>query len=222
MLLLAGAGVGWVALQSNRTEADITRFQQRVAEIGRARPAPVFDESRLASLPAPVQRYFRYVFRGPVPVYGVVRLSASGSFRRPRTGGFNPTDASQVIASGQPALMFAATTPMLPGVWARAYDFFADGQMEMKAKILSTITVVDEKQSPSLNQISLRRWLLESALYPAALLPDGPVTWESIDDTSARAVVTWRDLRAALVAHFAPDGRLTHMQAEADGDLSTP
>ena len=25
-----------------------------------------------------------------------------------------------------------------------------------------------------------------------------------------------------MVAHFAPDGRMTHMQTEVDGDLSTP
>lgn len=221
-LAFAVAGATYVALQSNRTESDIATFEARVAAIGQRSPAPTYDPARLQSLPAPVQRYVRFTFKGTAPGYAVVRLSASGEFRRPRTEGFNATTAQQVIATGVPALMFSATTPVIPGVWARAYDFFAEGEMAMKAKILSTLTVVDEKQTPQLNQISLRRWLLESALYPAALLPGGPVTWEAIDDHSARAVVAWHSLRASMVAHFADNGQMTHMVAEADGDLSTP
>ena len=169
-----------------------------------------------------MQRFFRFTFRSPASGYGVVRLAASGDFRRPGSDGFQHTTAGQVIATGVPALMFSATTPIVPGVWARAYDFFADGQMEMKAKVLSTLTVVDEKATPELDRISLRRWLLESALYPAALLPGGPVTWEAIDDTSARAVVNWNGMKAAMRAYFNPDGAMAVMAAEADGDLSTP
>ena len=211
-----------VAASSYLTERDISAFEARVATLGVASPAPAATPAALASLPPPVQRYVRYTFpEGPVR-YGVVRLSASGEFRRPLTQDFQPTTAGQVIAAGVPALMFSATTPIAGALWARAYDFFADGEMEMKAKILSTLTVVDEKQTPMLNEISLRRWLLESPLYPAALLPGGPVTWEALDEDRARAVVTWGALRASMVAHFDSQGRLTHMQAETDGDLSTP
>ncbi len=211
-----------VAVQYHQTERDIAQFEHRVADIGRRHPSPALDPARLQGLPDPVQRYFRFTFPGQAPAYSVVRMSASGQFRRPLTEGFNATTASQVIATGVPALMFSATTPMLPGVWARAYDFYANGEMEMKAKVLSTLTVVDEKQTPTLNRISLRRWLLESALYPASLLPGGPVTWEAIDADSARAVVNQAGMQASMVAHFAADGRMTHMRTETNGDLMTP
>lgn len=180
------AAVGFVAVSWARTEADIAAFQSRIAEIGALTPAPVLMPEELATLPEPVQRYFAFVFTGPVPRYGYVRYAAEGQFRIPQTEDFNFTTAEQTIAIGEPALMFSATTPVLPGIWARAYDFFADGEMEMKAKILSTVTVVDESETPELNRISLRRWLLESALFPQALLPGGPVSWEPIDEASAR------------------------------------
>lgn len=211
-----------VAYHTRLTERAISNYEERVAALGAKQASPELDTASVQKLPEPVQRYIRFTFPSGPPAYGVVRLSASGQFRRPLTQDFNPTTANQVIASGVPALMFSATTPIIPGVWARAYDFFANGEMEMKAKILSTVTVVDEKQTPTLNEISLRRWLLESALYPAALLPGGPVTWEPLDEDSARAVVTWGSMRASMVAYFAPDGRMTHMQAESDGDLATP
>ena len=213
---------GYVWYQSGRTESDILSFRERVIEIAAKAPAPRLDPSRLAALPAPVQRYFDYTFRGPIAPYTAVRLEAAGDFRRPLMEHFEPTTAEQVIAIGTPALMFSATTPIYPGVWARPYDFFADGEMEMKAKIMSTITVVDEKESEELNRISLRRWLLESPLYPQALLPGGPVTWEAVDDMSARAVIRADGLKADMLFHFNAEGQITHLSAEQDGDLSTP
>ena len=220
--VLLAVAAGTVAIQSRSTERDIDAFEARVARLGAATPSPAFDAVRIAQLPEPVQRWFKYTFRGEPGRYAVVRLATEGDFRRPLTEAFNPTTAEQVIATGVPALMFSATTSVMPGVWARAYDFFADGQMEMKAKVLSAITVVDESQTPELNVISLRRWLLESALYPAALLPGGPVTWQPVDDQSARAVVESKGMRATMLAHFDAEGQMTRMTAEADGDLSTP
>ena len=211
-----------MALSSRATERDIGAFQERVATLGSTKPAPAFDADALTGLPDPVQRYFAFTFRGALPEYAVVRLEANGEFRRPLTDTFNATTAEQVIAIGEPALMFSATTPVAPGVWARAYDFFAEGEMEMKAKILSALTVVDEKETPELNRISLRRWLLESALYPQSLLPGGPVKWEPIDADSARAVVEADGMQAVMIAHFDAEGRMTHMVADMDGDLTTP
>ena len=34
--------------------------------------------------------------------------------------------------------------------------------------------------------------------------------------------MTFGGMRASMVAHFAPDGRMTHMRTETDGDLGTP
>jgi hypothetical protein len=211
-----------IAVQSLRTEREIAAFRATVAERARDAEPPALNEAALQNLPAPVRRYFDFVFPDGVPEYTLVRLEQHGDFRRPLTETFNPTTAQQVIAANLPAMVFSATTPILPGVWARAYDFFADGKMRMKARILSTLTVVDQSESAELNAISLRRWLLESALYPRALLPGGPVRWEAVDDTRARAIVEQDGLRASLIVHFDDTGRMTRMSAETDGDLTTP
>lgn len=211
-----------VAVHSLGTEREIAAFRATVAQRAQDAARPAVDSAALQQLPAPVRRYFSRVFANGIPDYRLVRLEQAGDFRRPLTEGFNPTTAQQVIAAATPAMVFSATTPILPGVWARAYDFFADGQMRMKARILSTLTVVDQKDSPELNAISQRRWLLESALCPRALLPGGPVRWEAMDDSRARAIVEQDGVRASLIAHFDAAGWMTRMTAEADGDLTTP
>lgn len=231
--VLAALAVGAAVLAglAASTEAEIASHRERViAQARRAAPAsaePSQATAALATLPPPVQRYLRFAFRGAVPArYRHVELSMAGRFRRPRSEVFTPTRAEQTIAVRTPALVFAATTPLhpaLPMLTARAYDAYADGQMAMKAKLLGAIPVLDEAASPVLNQISLRRWLLESPLYPMALWPGGPVHWEALDAHRARAVVTLGGQSASLVATFAEDdGRLLRFDADTDGDLDTP
>lgn len=222
VLLPIIAIAGWVAVSSTLTEREIAGHVATVRQIADDHLSVQVDPAAMQSLPAPVRRYLVFAVPDLKTRYRVVNLTAEGEFRRPLTEEFAPTTASQTIAVGTPALMFAATTPIVPGLWARAYDFFADGRMEMRAKIASTLTVVDESATEALNRTSLRRWLLESPLYPMALLPGGPVRWESIDDNHARAIVAGFGLEAALVATFRPDGSLASFDAEQDGDLTTP
>lgn len=222
--ILVVALVGAVAYSSVQTERDIAELRAGIVEVGEAAPSPVGDPAAIDDLPEPVARYLEYVFGDSAspPSLTHVEMTMSGEFRRPLTEGFAPTTAEQTTAIGTPALMFSARTTMAPGLWARAYDAYSNGEMEMKAKVLSTLTVVDETETPELNQTSLQRWLLESPLYPAALLPGGPVRWEPIDDTRARAIVAADGYEASLVATFRPDGSLESFAAEHDGDLTTP
>lgn len=211
-----------IGLSSLLTERDIAAHEQTVMDIARRQAITPVSPEAMAALPVPVRRYLDFAVPDLRAEARMVRLTAEGSFRRPQTESFAPTTAAQTIAIRTPALMFAATTPILPGLWARAYDFFAEGHMEMRAKLASTITVVNERETEALNRTSLRRWLLESPLYPAALLPGGPVRWEAMNETQARAIVSGFGLQASMIATFRPDGALARLDAEEDGDLTTP
>ena len=218
MVILAGIALRW---NIQKTESDIAQHISQLRHSANNHPVTSrFDERQ--QLPPPVQRYFQFVFQGRIPSYRVATMQMSGQFRRPQQSSFNPTTAEQTSAIRQPGLVFSATTPIIPLVWARAYDAYVDGKMEMKAKILSTFTVVNEQSNPTLDQISLRRWLLESALYPMVLLPSEYVRWEAIDDQHARVIAQYQGVSTRMIATFAPSGELTRMNAEENGDLNTP
>ncbi len=216
----AAAGALWASARG--TENDIAAHHAAVRQAAAATGLPQPSADAMAALPAPVRRYLAYALPGPLPAVRHVEVRMRGDFRRPRHDAFQPTTAEQTLAATTPALMFSATTPILPGVWARAYDAYVDGRMDMKAKLLSALTVLDEPGSPTLDRISLRRWLLESPLFPVALLPGGAVRWEPVDARRARAVVERGGVTASLVATFGPDGALLRFDAEEDGDLGTP
>lgn len=219
LVVLAG---GYLAYQQRETTATIAAFESTVTEI--APPAtPDVSEAALQALPAPVRRYFAFVFPQGVGVPARwVTFQQAGDFRRPLTDGFQPTTARQIVATAAPDLVFAAETPIWGPVWATAYDAYIDGEMEMAALLLGAVPVMHETSSPALDRMSLRRWLLETPVNPYALLPGGLVRWEAIDDDRARAVVAAHGYRASLVATFDDRGALTSFHAEQDGDLTTP
>lgn len=220
-LLIGGAAyVGYAAYD---TRQDINAFEATLiskASDTLPRPAQTKD---LAALPEPVQAYFAFVFPdGMSELPRWVTFEQEGQFRRPLTDSFAPTTARQVLATSSPDLVFSANTPILGPLWAIAYDSFIDGNMEMEARLLSAISVMHEFSTPELDQISLRRWLLESPSNPFALLPGGIVEWEAIDATQARATARAYGQEASLVATFDDAGALISFHAEEDGDLTTP
>lgn len=203
------------------TRAEIDALEARL--IAKATPPADAAAEKIATLPAPVQRFFAFTFPGGAPQgisHAVIEMK--GLFRRPLTEDFNDTTARQVAAIVTPDMVFSADTPIMSVLWAIAWDRYLDGEMEMNARVLSAMTVMHEEGNPTLNGISLRRWLLESSTYPMALLPGGPVAWEPIDDTHAKAVVAAHGIRAEMIATFDEDGALVALDATTPGDLTTP
>lgn len=219
--VLAVATVSVLAWQAQRTAAGIEALRTQVKARASASPAPTLQPEALATLPPPVQQWVAFTFRAPLPPFAWVSYDMRGDFRRPRSETFAPTTARQLAALGAPAMVFDATTPVGGLFWARAYDAYLDGHMTMRVALLSALTVVDESPSPALDRISLRRWVIESSMYPTALLPGGVVRWEAVDARHARAVAALGAVQASLIATFADDGRLLQFDAEEDGDLGT-
>ena len=212
---------GYVTYSTLQTQSELAALEDMVREA--ASPRSPVDPSAMAALPDPVRAYLDFACPDLACAdIAWVEVAQSGQFRRPLTEGFAPTTARQVLGTAAPDLMFSANTPMAGVFWAIAFDHFQDGEMQMEARLLSTMTVMREESTPVLDRISLRRWLLESPMNPAALLPGGIVTWEPIDATRARAVVRAHGIEAALVATFGPNGALLSFEAAEDGDLTTP
>jgi hypothetical protein len=215
-------GVAVVGVSEYRTEQRLRGLRaEAVGRAAKAGPARL-DAAAVAALPAPVRRWVAFTFPSGARSVAWVRIGMQGKFRLPLKQSFSPTTAEQTSAVRTPAFVFSARAVPFPGFWARAYDSFGDNRMEMKAKLLSTVTVVDQPPTAELNRISLRRWLIEAPLYPEAMLPGGPVRWQPVDDHRARAIVSAGGLEATLVATFGPDGGLARFDAEEEGDLTTP
>lgn len=212
LLLGLGAVVVW---NVRALEAEIAGHAQAVEAVAAAAPLPAPTAGELAALPEPVRRYVAFAFPEGIPPVRLVRMTMTGDFRRPGTTGFAPMTAHQVVSPGEPAFVFWGTTDVLPGVWAVAMDSYVEGRMRMIAKVLSTLSVMDVRGDPALDDTSRLRFLLEGPLFPTGLLPGPHLRWEAIDGATARLVALrdGEDVGAYRVS-FGEDGRILRYDAE--------
>jgi hypothetical protein len=89
--------------------------------------------------------------------------------------------------------------PLIP---ARVVDMYKAGEGALRAKILSSVTVVNEEPSPELNSGELMRYLAETVWFPTALLPGEGVDWTPIDENSAVATLNHKGTGVSLTFHF--------------------
>ena len=78
----------------------------------------------------------------------------------------------------------------------------------MQGKLAGLIPVVDQSGLPELSAGALQRYLAEAAWFPTALLPGDGLSWDAIDSTRGRAVLTDHETTVSLEFQFAPNGAI--------------
>jgi hypothetical protein len=192
-----------------------------VAELlSRARPSSgvVFTHEDLKGLPEPVQIYLKKAIPEGHPYVNTVRLHQTGAFRMgDQTSPWKPFAAKQYFTVNPPGFVWDANIQMAPLVSARVVDMYQDGQGALRAKVASTLSVVDAQGRAELDAGELMRYLAEALWFPTALLPGQGVEWVPIDDHSARATIEDRGTRVSLLFYFNSRHEVERVYAEARG-----
>lgn len=174
-----------------------------------------FEVDDLAGLPDPVRRYFETVLEEGQPYVRSVRLEQQGEFRMGDSERWwRPMAATQRFTVDPPGFVWSATVRALPLVPVKVLDAYDHGSGVLRAKLLSTVTVVDVGPDPEMNEGELLRYLAEAVWFPTALLPTEGVEWEEIDDRSARATLADGGNTASLTFHFDERDRVERVTAE--------
>jgi hypothetical protein len=177
-----------------------------------------FSLAELDGLPQPVARYFRFALTPGQEVPRRAEFEQRGEFAL-RPGRWRPMRAMHEMAFAPPGFVWRARISMMPLVHVRVMDEYFRGEASMRGVIAGIVPVVSRKNSPGLAESSLHRWLAEAPLLPCALLPGAGVSWEAIDDATARATVTDAGLTVSMDAHFAGNGALARISAMRKRDV---
>jgi hypothetical protein len=164
---------------------------------------------QLAGLPDPVARYFEFALELGQPLIRSARIEHQGEMR---IGGleapWRPFTSAQHVSTDPPGFVWDATVRMAPFLSVRVRDVYLDGAGSMQARLAGLIPVVDQSGSPEMAAGSLQRYLAEAPWFPTALLPRPGLTWEPIDRTRARAILTDGETTVSLEFHFAVNGAI--------------
>ncbi len=172
----------------------------------------VITASQLAGLPDVVQRYLRHAqIIGKEPIR-TVRLAQKGSMRMTPGGRWFPMRAEQRFTTDPPAFRWHGTIRLLPLISLSGTDMLRDGHGRFRIALVDRIPLVDAR-GPEIVQADLLRYLAEIVWFPTAWLSDA-ITWECLDDLSARATLRYQDQSVSAVMHFDADDELTRVGTE--------
>lgn len=158
----------------------------------------------LPGLPEPVRNYFLRALEPGQPLVQGVKMRHSGRFRMGESKWVRFT-SEQHVNPMAPGFIWNARIRMFPGMDIHVCDAFVRGAGILKARLLGAIPVMEEPPSPELDQGELLRFVAESVWYPTAILPSSRVSWEAVDNRSARVHVRLGDLQVKLIFRFGAD-----------------
>jgi hypothetical protein len=215
VLIIIGLGLA-IIYGGQRWKSNTGKLRDTL--IGGRRPIEpqIYDQKELERLPAPVQRFFRTVLKDGQPIVAAVRLSQQGQFNmnEMKDSWSKFTATQQVITHGL-GFDWNARIQMAPGLTIFVNDAYVLEAGNLHASLLGLFTLAEMHNTPELNQGELLRFLAEAAWYPTALLPSQGVSWEAIDDNSARATLTNGSTTVSMVFQFNADGAIASFRTQA-------
>ena len=165
----------------------------------------VFSEEDIRDLPLSVQRYFRYCGYLGTPKMAYMRAAFKDVDFVMSESRTIKIDYEQFNLAGQP-VRYALISSSLFGVPFEGLDSFVNGAGSMKGRLAKVIPLFDQR-GEAMDRACLVTWLAECLLVPNAALQDF-VTWESVDNTHAKARISWGGISASGIFHFSESGEL--------------
>lgn len=162
-----------------------------------------FAPEMVADLPEPARRYFEHTIRPGTPLLPVAEINMVGRFSLGTRDdpGYQPMEARQILAAPDGFVWAMRTRGGMPvsgsdsGTWTRF-------------RIFGLIPVARLGGDPDHARSAFGRYVAEATFWtPAALLPGPGVTWEAVDEDTARVTVRHGDLEQAVDVTVDPEGR---------------
>jgi hypothetical protein len=174
--------------------------------------APLVTEERIQSLPEPVKKWLNTtgIVGRPEIRRGWVRQSAQMKMK-PGQEKWYTAKAEQLIATDPPAFLWTVRMKMNPLISIKGRDKFVDGKGEMRIRMNSLINVVNEK-GEKMDEGTLQRYLGEIVWYPSAALSPF-ITWEAIDESSAKATMRYKGTEESGIFFFNENGDFVKFSA---------
>lgn len=172
----------------------------------------VVTPEMLEGLPPPVQRYLHYSGIVGKPLVSTVRLKQRGRIRQDEESPWMPLQADEYYTVSPPAFVWQAGARVAGLPLMRIRDSYVAGKGRMFITAGGLFPVGD-MQGAEMDQGSMMRYLNEMIWFPTAFLSDY-ITWEEIDDHSARVIMTDRGSRISAMMTFDDEGRVTNFTGE--------
>lgn len=185
--------------------ADWRADQAEWKQLSSLQPAnPVlYDSSMVADLPEPARRFFNFAIAPGTPLYTVAEIDMGGQFSlgSQEKPGYQPMQAQQILAAPH-GFVWRLNLPGIIPVSG------SDAARWTRFRILGFIPVARMGGDSDHSRSAYGRYVAEAVFWtPAAILPRAGVSWEGIDEHSARVTITHGALSQAVDVTVNADGQ---------------
>ena len=172
----------------------------------------IIDEYDIKELPEPVKNWLRNsgVIGKPFIRNGKVTQKAEMKMK-PEQEKWMTATAIQYTTIDNPAFIWSVDVRMNNLLNFQGRDKFENGKGEMVIKMNSLINVVNE-QGKKLDEGTLQRYLGEMVWFPSLALSQY-ITWEQINDTTAKATMAYKGNTGSGTFNFNANSDVTKFSA---------
>lgn len=172
----------------------------------------ILSENDLQTMPEPVKKWLRnsgsigkpFIHSGKVTQNAEMLL-------KPGQKNWLSATAIQYTAVDNPAFIWKVDVKMNRFLNIQGRDKFENGKGEMLIKMNSLINIVNEQGEP-LDEGTLQRYLGEMVWFPSLALSPY-IVWEAINDTAAKATMTYKGTTGSGTFFFNNHGEVTTFSA---------
>ena len=175
-------------------------------------PPRLVTEGMLRGLPEPVRRYLTYTGIVGQPFVGTARLAQAGRMRPNPGQPWFPLRAEQHYSVRPPGFVWDAAIQAGPLPVVLARDTYREGAGNMLITAAGLYPIADVRGA-EMDQGALMRYLSEMIWFPTAFLGNN-VSFEPVDDRSARVTLTDRGRNVSATMFFDEAGRFVDLVAE--------
>jgi len=197
--------LAFVSFSSCSMNKMISRETEEILDAVKVSEPEIKTNADITELPAPVQSWMRStgIIGKPAITNACVHQKALMKMKPEQLDWFS-AEALQYTTMNPPAFIWTVNMKMMPMVTIKGRDKYLDGKGEMIIKMNSFINVVNEKGT-RMDEGTLQRFLGELVWFPSLALSPY-ITWESIDENSAKATMTYNGTTGSGTFYFNEEG----------------
>jgi hypothetical protein len=172
------------------------------------------SENNISHLPNAIKKWITASGIIGGPFINTVKLRQIALMKmKPEQEDWYEAEAVQYFTTERPAFIWEVKMKMMSILQIVGRDKLMSGKGEMLIKLLGLIPVVDTKDNYKLNTGTIQRYLGEIVWFPSAALNEN-ITWEAIDDTTAKATLTLNGTSGTGTFYFDNNGLFKRYSAE--------
>lgn len=161
----------------------------------------ILTERDLNNLPLPVKRWLRNSGTSGKPFISCGKVTQIAEMQmKPKQDNWLTAKAIQYTTISKPAFIWSVDVKMNSLLYFQGRDKFDDGKGEMLIKINSLFNIVNER-GEKLDEGTLQRYLGEMVWFPSLAL-SSYITWEQIDENTAKATMTYKGTSGSGTFYF--------------------